>query len=87
MLPKTASPTPAQLEAMKRAAAYGYGYSSAMFAITKNPHYQEQANKLREDLQLFGCFFADNRTLKSEYFHESLRGHQRANQEAETKNI
>ena len=68
------SPTPQQLEAIKKATAFAFGYSYGLSQSTNLTHYGEQAKRLREDLIAFGVMKADGVAIPEPYFQSYLDG-------------
>lgn len=80
-------PTPEQSQAIREATAFAYGYAQAMYIATKSDHHFQQANRLREDLELFDCFLSGTGILKGVYLTQWLRGNEKASMELEAKNL
>lgn len=82
-----ATPTPEQLDALKQAAAFAYGYALAMYGATQQAHYYDQILSLRRDLQTFGILTVGGWTAADKYFESQMSGATKAAQELEAKNI
>jgi len=73
MSEKSTKPTPEQLEALKCAAAFAYGYCLTIYMATYQPLYLERAKRLKDDLKAFGCL-DETGQLNQPYFQYRLQG-------------
>jgi hypothetical protein len=76
-------PTPEQTEAMKQATAFAWGYSSVLWNRTGQEHYKQQATRLEEDLQLFGCITTPAFGIAPDYMESWRNGREKALKELE----
>lgn len=78
------SPTPEQLEAMKQATAFAYGYTQVLLEATGLEKYKLQLIRLEHDLRYFDCVKPETRSLlKEAYLPYEEKGTLKAREELE----
>jgi hypothetical protein len=73
MQQSTPIPTPEQLEALKCAAAFAYGYTLTIYMKTQLEIYLVRAKALKEDLRAFGCL-DENGLINQPYMEHRVKG-------------